>query len=210
MPTLLERNPDISVIIPVYNLERFLDPMLYSLAVQDIGHYTAEIIFVLNNCTDNSEAMIRRSNLACRIINCTTQGCGPARNAGIEIATGNYIWFMDGDDWLLSTRAIRSALDKAYAEDLNVLRIPFWSDIYQYNYFSMVWQYLLRREFVKGFRFPDYQPAEDDAYMRQVLDKAGVRNLNHLALPFLDRPYYFYNYGREGSNMMRVGRGEKI
>ena len=210
MPSLLERNPDISIIIPVYNLERFLQPMLDSLAVQNLGIYTAEIIFVLNNCTDDSEGVIRRSRIACRIINCTTQGCGPARNAALEIATGNYIWFMDGDDWLLSNRAVRAALDRAYAEDLNVLRIPFWSDTYQFNYFSMVWQYLLRREFVKGFRFPDYQPAEDDAYMRQVLDKAGVRNLNHLALPYLDRPYYFYNFGREGSNMMRVASGEKI
>ena len=203
MPALLERNPDVSVIIPVYNLEDYLDPMLWSLANQNLGGYTAEIIFVLNNCTDASEDIIRQSRIACQIMNCTTQGCGPARNAALDVARGEYIWFMDGDDWLLSCTAIKVALDKAKSEDLNILRIPFWSDHFQYNYFSMVWQYLLRRDFVQEFRFPDYQPGEDDAYMKQVLTKAGRPDLNHLLLPYLDRPYYFYNYMREGSNMFR-------
>ena len=210
MPSLCERNPDISLIIPVYNLERFLQPMLDSLAVQNLGDYTAEIIFVLNNCTDDSEGVIRRSRIACRIINCTTQGCGPARNAGYEIATGKYIWFLDGDDWLTADTAVRDVLDKAYAVDANIIYIPFESKTFTWQYFSMVPQYLLRREFVSEFRFPDYQPAEDDAYMHNVLTKAGVGRWGYVRLPKMDRPYYYYNYGREGSNMMRVASGEKI
>ena len=210
MQTLFERYPDISVIIPVYNLENFLTPMLNSLASQDLGDYTAQIIFALNNCTDNSEAVIRDSGLDCTIINCTTQGCGPARNAGLDIATGRYIWFMDGDDWLTSNDAIRLALDAAIAEDLDILRIPFDSDLYMYDYFSMVWQYLLKREFVKEFRFPDYQPAEDDAYMSAVLAKSGRNRFTYKTLPFINKALYFYNYMREGSNMFRVHRGEPI
>jgi len=203
MQTLRECTCDISVIVPVYNLERFLLPLLTTLINQDLGDYKAEYIFVLNNCTDDSEGMIRVSGLPGQILQCTQQGCGPARNVGFDAASGRYIWFMDGDDWLLSDTAIKQVLDKAYAEDANILWIPFASENYKYNYFSMVWQYLLRRDFVAEFRFPAIQPAEDDAYMRQVLRKAGRNEQNYWTLPRVDRPLYFYNYMREGSNMYR-------
>lgn len=210
MQTLQQCKNDISVIIPVYNLERCIRPMLDSLQEQDLGDYKAEIIFVLNNCTDKSEKVIRRYDLDCTIINCTTQGCGPARNAGMDIATGEYIWFMDGDDWLLSNTAIRDALDKAYDEDLNVLRIPFTSDLFRFQYFSMVWQYLLRSEFIKEFRFPEFQPCEDDAFMMDVLKKNGYSRDSHLCLPCVNKALYYYNYMREGSNMYRHFHGERI
>ena len=210
MQTLHKRTHDISVIIPVYNLENFIQPMIDSLISQDLGDYTAQIIFVLNNCTDNSEAVIRNSGLDCTIINCTQQGCGPARNAGLDIATGKYIWFMDGDDWLTEPDAIRSVLDKVLGEDLDVMRIPFDSDTFLRDYFSMVWQYALKREFVKEFRFPDFQPCEDDCYMDAVLIKAGYSRFNHLNLPHINRTLYFYNYLREGSNMYMYSLGERI
>lgn len=201
---------DVSIIIPVYNLERFILPMLCTLSVQNYGEYTHEIIFVLNNCTDRSEDVIRDSGLDCKIINCEIQGCGPARNAGLEIAKGKYIWFMDGDDWLLSETAVRDALDKAYAEDADILWIPYASDTFRYYYFSMVWQYLFKREFIGDLRFPNYQPAEDDAFSGALLDKAGYGRYEPTRLPHVDKPLYYYNYMREGSNMFRVALGEKI
>ena len=201
---------DVSIIIPVYNLGRYIVPMLSTLSVQDYGKYKAEIIFVLNNCTDNSEAMIRISDLDCTIINCETQGCGPARNAGLEIATGRYIWFMDGDDWLLSETAVRDVLDKAYAEDTDILWIPYASDKFRYYYFSMVWQYLFKHEFIGDLRFPNYQPSEDDAFSGALLEKAGYGRYEPTRIPHVDRPLYFYNYMRDGSNMFRVALGERI
>lgn len=201
---------DVSIIIPVYNLDRFIQPMLDSLLAQDYGEYTHETIFVLNNCTDKSEEIIRLSELDCTIINCETQGCGPARNAGLEIAKGEYVWFMDGDDWLLSETAVRDVLDKAYAEDIDMLRIPYASDKFKYFYFSMVWQYLFKREFIGDLRFPNYQPAEDDAFSGALLDKAGYGRYEPTRLPHIEKPLYYYNYMREGSNMFRVALGEKI
>ena len=200
---------DVSIIIPVYNLEEYIAPMLLSLIEQDYGEYTHEIIFVLNNCTDDSEAMIHASGLDCTIINCTTQGCGPARNAGFDIAHGKYIWFLDGDDWLMSSTAVKQVLDKAEGVH-DIVYVPFASQTYKYNYFSMVPQYLLKREFVEGIRFPDYQPAEDDAYMDAVLAKAGRNRYTYMYLPRVDHALYYYNYGRPGSNMMRYYAGEKI
>lgn len=204
MSTLRECAPDLSVIIPVYNLEHFIQPMLDSLKAQDFGAYKVEHIFVLNNCTDHSEDVIRASGLPCTILNCTEQGCGPARNAGMEVATGEYIWFMDGDDWLLSDTAIRDVLNKAKSENLNILRIPFESNLFKWQYFSMVWQYLFRRSYIRGLRFPSIQPSEDDKYMAVVLFMSGYNAWTYLGMPSMDRPLYFYNYMREGSNMYRV------
>lgn len=208
MQTLLQC--DLSVIVPVYNLERFLQPLLDSLKAQETGDYRIEYIFVLNNCTDKSEDIIKNSGIDCTILSCTIQGCGPARNMGLDVAKGEYIWFMDGDDWLLTTTAIKDALDKAKSRSYNIVRIPFASNLYRWNYFSMVWQYILRREFVEEFRFPNYQPAEDDAYMKDVLRKAGYDVDSFMMLPRLGEPKYFYNYMREDSNMYRVAFGEEI
>ena len=205
MPTLYER--DLSIIIPVYNLERFLGPMLESLKSQR-HDYKVETIFVLNNCTDDSEGVIRRSGLDCEIMSCTTQGCGPARNTGLEAAKGERIWFMDGDDWLLSDTAIQDAMDAA--QGLDILRIPFQSNSFRWQYFSMVWQYVIKTDLIGGTRFPRFQPAEDDAFMDEILAKVGRSRLTHMSLPCLMEPLYFYNYLREGSNMYRHFHGEAI
>lgn len=211
MSALCERGTDLSIIIPVYNLERYIDPMLKSLKEQDFGEYNVEIIFALNNCTDNSEQVIRGSGIDCTIIECTTQGCGPARNAGIEIATGKYIWFMDGDDWLLSNTAVRDVLDRMIADKLMIMRIPFKSNSFIWNYFSMVWQYCMCRSLIDDFRFPNYQPAEDDEFMRNMLYRSGFGMHDYLSMPTIGRPLYYYNYLREGSNMYRCNiLGEKI
>ena len=208
MSALLERNPDISVIIPCYNLEQYISVMLCCLKNQELGEYSAEIIFVINNCTDNTEGIIKDSGIECQIIHCKTQGCGPARNAALDIARGEYIWFMDGDDWLLSETAVHDALDMAKTNNLDMLRIPYMSNLYHQQCFAMVWQYVFRRAFVDDIRFPDYQPAEDDAYTMQALAKLGLDRRSYLSLPHMDRPLYYYYYMRDGSNMMRHHLGE--
>ena len=210
MSALRERKTDLTIIIPVYNLEAYITPMLESLKAQDFGGYTVEILIVLNNCTDNTELVIRQSGLHCTLLDCTTQGCGPARNTGLDAAHGEYIWMLDGDDWLLSNTAVHDALDRVYADNLNILYIPLTSQTFTWQYFSMVCQYMIRREFIGDTRFPNYQPAEDDAFMQTILARAGVGRYTYHNLPHLDEPLYYYNYGRPGSNMMRYYSGEKI
>lgn len=198
---------DLSIIIPVYNLENYIMPMLDSLSSQ-VGDFKAEYIFVMNNCTDRSEEIIRANFFSPVILQCYDQGCGCARNVGLEHAHGEYVWFLDGDDWLLANDAIKTVLEKA--KGLDILRIPYKSNSYYGGYFSMVWQYVFRREFIKEFRFRQTQPAEDDEWTRQVLQKAGLHTSLFYNLPTVDRPLYYYNYLREGSNMWRVRRGEDI
>lgn len=205
MSTLCERSTDVSIIIPVYNLEHHIQPMLDSLAAQRTD-YATETIFVLNNCTDKSEDIIRASGIG-EILYCTKQGCGCARNVGLDHATGEFIWFLDGDDWLLSDTAIQEALDVAQGHDL--IRVAWESNSFRLNYFSMVWQYLIRSTLARSVRFPDYQPSEDDAYMEKILAQAGYNRYNFMYLPTTS-DLYFYNYLRDGSNMQRYLSGEKI
>ena len=175
MSTLCECEKDLSIIIPVYNLEHHIFPIIDTLMHQNLNGYTIEVLFVLNNCTDRSEEVIRESGIDCSILYCDKQGCGCARNVGIEEAKGQYIWFMDGDDWLMDDDAIKDVLDKAKAEDLNILWIPFASDLYRQNYYSMVWQYLLRKDFIADERVNVIGHIKDE-YL-EVLDyiKAGSR-----------------------------------
>ena len=211
MQTLQQRSPDLSVIVPVYNLEPFIGHLLQTLKAQILDDITVEHIFVLNNCTDDSEGVIRRSELPnTTILNCEEQGCGPARNMGFDISRGEFVWYMDGDDWLLSRTALRDVTRIAKKHRLNILRVPFKSDKFKMQYFSMVWQYLLYRDFIKGIRFPSIQPCEDDVYMAEVLAKVGADRNNYLMLPTVSQPLYYYNYLRVGSNMYRHYRGETL
>lgn len=197
MPTLYEC--DLSIIIPVYNLERFIQPMIESLKAQQTT-FTYEIIWVLNNCTDRSEDIIRESGLG-KILCCTVQGCGAARNTGLEESRGEYVWFMDGDDWLLSDHAIEQAMGLAMGK--NIIRVPYLSSGFRRQFFSMVWQYVIRRELIDSIRFPEIQPCEDNAFMEAIFSKTGYTIDTYLRMPTAGEAQYYYNYLREGSNMYR-------
>lgn len=202
---------DLSVIVPVYNLERWITPMLDSLKAQDLKGYTVEYIFVFNNCTDRSEEIVRESGLPCQILYCTEhQSCGSARNVGFEVAQGRFIWFMDGDDWLMGDHVIADVLKDVTEHDYDVYRVQYESDNFHILWFAMVWQYVFKRSFIDEFRFPDIQPCEDDMFMDMVFAKMNRTRDCFMWLPHTEQPMYFYRYLREGSNMYRVKRGEKI
>lgn len=96
----------LSIIIPVYNVEKYIGRCLDSVFSQrevNIGD-DVEIIIVNDGTPDNSISIVegfaaRHKNL--RIINQENQGLSAARNTGLAAANGDYVWFVDSDDWLL-------------------------------------------------------------------------------------------------------------
>lgn len=91
----------ISLIIPVYNVEKYLEQCLQSILVQ--SYTNLEIIIVNDGSTDGSLNICNAFAAKDRRIKVLTQlngGVSVARNAGIEVATGNYLAFVDSDDWL--------------------------------------------------------------------------------------------------------------
>ena len=94
--------PKVSVIVPVYNCEAFLSQCIESLRAQTLSEI--EMIFVCDASPDNSLAILREAEAAdsriCVIAFEQNRGVSAARNAGLDIASGEYVIFCDSDDWI--------------------------------------------------------------------------------------------------------------
>lgn len=93
----------ISLIIPVYNKERFIDKCFESVLEQTIDRSLLEVVVVNDGSTDDSLAVCERfaaQNPFLRVIDKPNGGVSSARNAGIRAAKGEYLAFLDADDWL--------------------------------------------------------------------------------------------------------------
>ncbi len=104
--------PKVSVVIPIYNQEKYLRECLDSVVNQTLKDI--EIICVNDGSTDGSLAILEEyaeKDNRIKIINQENQGAGVARNNGIDIATGEYLMFLDPDDWYDS-----NACEKAYTQ----------------------------------------------------------------------------------------------
>ena len=92
----------ISIIIPVYNVERYLSQCLDSVLNQSYdGDY--EVICVDDGSTDGSPAILEEyagKSDKIKIIRQENRGLGGARNTGLRAARGRYVWFVDSDDWI--------------------------------------------------------------------------------------------------------------
>lgn len=105
-------NPKISVIIPVYNAQKYLHECIESVLCQPMKDL--EIICVDDGSTDNSPAILdeyARKYHQIKVIHQNNQHLGPARNNGMKIASGEYIHFLDSDDFL-----VENAYEAIYEE----------------------------------------------------------------------------------------------
>lgn len=95
-------NPLFSIIIPVYNVEQYLHQCLDSILAQDFNNY--EVICVNDGSTDGSWQILEEyagKYSQIKITNRQNAGTASARNDGMQQAQGDYIWFVDSDDWIL-------------------------------------------------------------------------------------------------------------
>lgn len=94
---------DLSIIIPVYNVEEYIYDCLYS--VLNIDNLNYEIILINDGSTDRSGDIIKefaKKYHNIKIIEQENKGLSAARNKGIQNAIGEYILFVDSDDYLLN------------------------------------------------------------------------------------------------------------
>ena len=121
----MENKPLISIIIPIYNVERYLSGCLSSLVNQTQKKF--EVILINDGSTDNSLAICKEFKPLlpnCMIIEQNNQGVSTARNKGIEFAVGNYLYFMDSDDWL-NIYFIETLTNEIHKNDFDVIVFGF-------------------------------------------------------------------------------------
>ena len=93
--------PEISVIVPIYNAEAYLAQCVESILAQEYRNF--ELVLINDGSTDSSGEICKRYAEQDRRISVITQengGAAKARNTGIHVAVGNYIVFVDADDWV--------------------------------------------------------------------------------------------------------------
>ncbi len=138
---MIQENPKVSVIIPVYNTEKYLRECLDSVVNQTLKDI--EIICVDDGSTDSSPEILREyaeKDSRIKVFSQEKSNAGAARNVGLSMATGYYLAFLDSDDYYdrtmlerMSDCARDSAVDvvvcrfKAYYEDTGALKNIDWS-----------------------------------------------------------------------------------
>lgn len=118
-----------SLILPVYNVEKYLEDCLESLLCQDIEESDYEIICVIDGSTDNSKKILEaylQYHKNIKIFEQHNQGVCVARNVGLNNAIGKYIWFIDPDDIIFSNclKTIYETMEQ------------FEADIFEFDYIT--------------------------------------------------------------------------
>ncbi len=199
----------ISVIIPVFNAEQYLERALESV-LQSFGKTDGEILLIDNDSDDNSleicKKYAKRHPKLIKVLECHAPGASAVRNFGILKARGKYIWFIDADDEIAKT-AISELLSEAEKTDADLVMMGM-KRIYQdgsTNYLSAVnstsddyksrfvryglgpVQVLIRRNWwiQCGFKFKEGIIQEDMELMSALI-------LYTDKFSFIDKPLYIY------------------
>lgn len=214
-----------SIVVPVYNVEAYLDNCLASLQAQDFADF--EVICVNDGSTDRSRDILSKWESRfpqMKVIDRENGGLSAARNTGLQAATGDYVLFVDSDDWVESTMLSRLAAE-ANGKDMicfacrrtdnnsyDILTQEQSDGWCYYNHhalearivpFVCVWQRCYRREFLEenNLRFREGILHEDNEFTpRACLKSKRVKVI----------PDVLYNYRiRSGSIMTTRGLRSK-
>ena len=213
--------PRLSIIIPVYNTQAFLSDCLDSLLFQNMED--CEIICVNDGSRDRSGEILdeyAERDARMRVFHGENRGLSAARNRGLEMARGKYVYFCDSDDMVLGTM-LRTLLELAEEKDAAMVaydyrRVPeeavhdpaagepeegvLLGGVEHVLHRNYVWSYVLSRELIEthGLRFLEgFQYCEDEHFMaraRALADPARVY--------YLKRTGYLY---RQNSHSIMHG-----
>lgn len=197
-----------SIIIPAYNAENHIRKALDSIKSQTFTDY--ELIVVCDSCTDRTVEIAKEYTDKVEIVDYHQDGF--TRNRGIDIAQGDWLLFMDDDDWWLHEYVLEQ-LNQKLTENPNIDILCFSFIFKGWKYASpkgnngcrwlATWNKCWRREFVGNARFSDVYSKSDVDFDRRVFAKRP-RVLDW------DMPMYYYNYLREGSISEQATKGKRV
>lgn len=230
MDKCVNKSDLISVIVPVYNMEQYLERCINSIKKQSYSNL--EIILVDDGSTDHSADMCdtyAQEDQRIKVIHKVNGGLSEARNAGLAIATGTYIGYVDSDDWIepqmyqkmyeacieneaqvavcryakvYSDETIRGGNHKTTVFERDSILKVYLSDNSDYIVYNSVWSKLFAREIIVGEIFPVGKNSEDIMYTTRAFCKVTKA-------VYVDECLYNYVLDREGS-IMNVNRTERM
>ncbi len=208
----MQTSPLVSIIVPIYNVESYLEKCLQSIVSQT--HANIEILLIDDGSTDRSLDICRtfaERDARIRVVHLKKAGVSVARNTGLEMASGEYICFVDSDDWvdkdyvsallrlLRTCRADISVI--GFMEERNGqsrpanrhLGIRIWNMPTAYRKLcfdkelkSHICGKLFKRKLFQEIRFPVGQVYEDIAIMGDL-----VSQTKRMAVNYAPKYHYF-------------------
>lgn len=168
MKTSIEKHPLVTIVMTTYNAEKHIDESLKSALAQDI--IDIEIVCVDGHSTDNTVNIIHeyeKKDARIRLIYQDRAGIGAAKNCGIENAKGEYITFLDADDFYVDKTALRKMYHVCKKEHVSVCG-AFRSTLFMDGYIE-----------------------KEPLHRNDCNDKVG-----YVRLRYIDRPYdyHFHSY----------------
>ena len=115
----------ISFVVPVYKVEEFLDECITSIIGQNFGDF--EVVLVDDGSPDNCPEICDKwaqKDARIRVIHKQNGGLSDARNVGLTAAKGDYVWFVDSDDYIKSN-CVNALLTQAEKDNLDLLKFYY-------------------------------------------------------------------------------------
>mgnify|MGYP004474824189 CR=1 FL=1 len=221
----MNENKLISVIVPVYKVEQYLDRCINSLVNQSYSHI--EIILVDDGSPDRCYQICEdwaQRDLRIKVVHKTNGGLSDARNMGLEIAGGSYICFVDSDDYVakryievlynlisnnhteMSAVSYKEVFSVKQEKDDNIIKEELITvfdgndairQLFSNNTFSnYAWNKMYKRELFENVRFPVGRKMEDLGTTYKLL-------LNAKRIAYSTEVLYYY-YQREDSILHKV------
>ena len=196
-----------SIIIPAYNSSEYIIKGLDSIKNQSFTDY--ELIVICDSCIDNTESIAKSYGAITRAVQFHKEGL--TKNIGLDIAKGEYILFMDDDDWFLHEFVLEMLDAKLREEDdPDILCFSFIFKGVGYakpkrscgEYWIATWNKAWKREIIGDTRFPNIFSVSDSYFQRDMGNKKARTVM-------WDMPLYYYNYLRESSISQKCGNTYK-
>ena len=211
----------ISIIVPVYNVEKYLERCVESILKQTYTNF--ELLLINDGSTDTSGELcdeLASKNENIRVFHIENRGVSNARNLGIEHSTGEWITFVDSDDFITNDylETLISAVKSDDSVGFSVARLHhvrngLVTDLPEFSGQESIWSAeqtmkellmttrtsffpvakLFKKQLIEKFRFStDYHLAEDALFLTEVILETKCSSV------FIDKPIYYYDH-REGS-----------
>ena len=195
--------PMFSIIIPTHNGEKCLGKCLDSVFSQTYRNF--EVLVIADACTDNTIEVAK--NYDVRLFEVNYERDGLTRNVGLDHAQGEWILFLDHDDWWLHEYVLvllKEQIDSMpYADEIYfsfIWKGNGYKTQSQFNQFIAVWCKCWKKSFIGDTRFTNTIGWSDAEFHRDMESKKGIR-------VYWDNPLYYYNYMYEDSINDKYAKG---